>query len=107
MNEETVEKYECLRDRRGKGDSQKAHQLRRSAFSAYQFHIIGSKPVLHAFIKFPICSAAKPAKFIQKFLDFRAGVEDQEKAGKDKGKGRPPSGSDGRWERSRSRTRHE
>ena len=43
MNAETVQEYEWWRNGWGKGDQQKARQLRRSAFSAYLFQIIGNK----------------------------------------------------------------
>ena len=69
MNAETVEEYERYRNGSGKGDQQKAHQLRRSAFSAYLFQIIGNKHVLLSCIQHPICSAAQPADAIRRFMD--------------------------------------
>ena len=68
MNGETLNKYNCRLQGTGKGDHQKAHQIRRSAFSAFVFQIIGNKHVALASIQHPICSAAQPADAIQRFM---------------------------------------
>ena len=54
MNAETIKKYEWWHKGWCKGDQQKAHQIRRSAFSAYLFHIIGNKHSLLACIQHPL-----------------------------------------------------
>ena len=68
MNGETLNNYNCRLQGTGKGDHQKAHQIRRSAFSAFVFQIIGNKHVALASIQHPICSAAQPADAIQRFM---------------------------------------
>ena len=90
MNAETVQEYERLRNGRCKGDTQKAHQLRRSAFSAYLFQIIGNKHVLLSGIQRPICSAAQPADAIRRFMDACEQRRD------DEDEGAPPPGPRGR-----------
>ena len=69
MNTETVQEYERLRNGRCQGDTKKAHHLRRSAFSAYLFQIIGNKHAMLASIQHPICNAAQPADAIRRCLD--------------------------------------
>ena len=80
MNTETLEEYEKCRNGRSKGDQQKAHQLRRRAFSAYLFQIIGNKKVALDCIQHPIRSAAQPADEIRRIFDAwqpgRVQVED-------------------------------
>ena len=46
------------------GDRQRAHHLRRKAFSAYLFQIIGNKHIVLASIRHGICSAGQPARAI-------------------------------------------
>ena len=93
MNTETVQEYKRLRHGRCQGDTEKAHSLRRSAFSAYLFQIIGNKHVLLSSIQHPICSAAQPADAVRRFVD----ALDAWKT--------PPPGPRGRRARSRSRAR--
>ena len=81
MNAETLQDYEWWHNGCGKGDQQKAHSLRRSAFSAYLFQIIGNKHVLLWCIQHPICRGAQPAEEIRRFMTA--------------------------WERERPRTDHE
>ena len=81
MNVEKVQEYDRLKTGRFKGDVQKAHKLRRSAFSAYLFQIIGNKHVLLSAIKHPICSAAQPAEAIRRFMDTWEPVQDDEYEG--------------------------
>ena len=57
MNKKTAFTYNKLQKI---GAKQKAHQLRRSAFSAYLFQIIGSKPLLLAAIQYPVFSPVEP-----------------------------------------------
>ena len=97
MNVETVQEYDRLRIGRCKGDAQKAHRLRRSAFSAYLFQIIGNKNVLLSAIQHPICSAAQPADAIRRFMDTWEPVQD------DEDEGTPPPSTHERRDRSRSR----
>ena len=68
MNEETLANYNWWLSGTYRGDHQKAHQIRRGAFSAFLFQIIGNKHVLLAAIQHPICSAAQPADAIQRFM---------------------------------------
>ena len=68
MNSETRWNYNWYSQRTGRGDRQKAHQIRRSAFSAFLFHIIGNKHIVLASIQYPICSAAQPADAVQRFV---------------------------------------
>ena len=68
MNGETIRNYNWWLEGTGKGDHQKAHQLRRNAFSAFVFQIIGNKHMMLAYIQHPICSAAQPADAIQRFM---------------------------------------
>ena len=68
MNAETMINYNWWLEEPGKGNHQKAHQLRRSAFSAFVFQIIGNKHVVLASIQHPISSAAQPADAIQRFM---------------------------------------
>ena len=68
MNAERLQEYERLRNGMCKGDGQKAHHLRRSAFSAYLFQIIGNKHVLLWSIQHPICSGAQPAEEIRRSM---------------------------------------
>ena len=68
MSGENTRHYNWWLGGTGKGDHQRAHQLRRSAFSAFVFQIIGNKHVVLASIQHPICSAAQPADAIQRFM---------------------------------------
>ena len=68
MNSETRCNYNSWLQGTGKGDHQKAHQVRRSAFSAFLFQIIGNKHMVLASIQHPICSAAQPADAMQRFV---------------------------------------
>ena len=68
MNAATISNYNWWLEEPGKGNHQKAHQLRRSAFSAFVFQIIGNKHVVLASIQHPICSAAQPADVMQRFI---------------------------------------
>ena len=68
MNAATIGDYNWYTARGDKGDRQKAHQLRRSVFSAYLFQFIGNKHLLLAAIQHPICSAAQPAEAMQRFM---------------------------------------
>jgi hypothetical protein len=54
---------------KGSGPGQKTHQLRRSAFSAYQFQIIGNKHMLHAMIRTPLSSVAQSTVQLQDFIN--------------------------------------
>ena len=65
---EALQNYEWWHNGCGKGDQQKAHTLRRSAFSAYLFQIIGNKHVLLWCIQHPICSGTQPAEEIRRFM---------------------------------------
>ena len=47
-----------------KAEGQKAHQMRRSAFSAYLFQILGNKHLVLAMIRSPCTSAAELHHFI-------------------------------------------
>jgi hypothetical protein len=69
-NEATIRNYNDHLHGTGQGDRQKAHQLRRRAFSAFLFQIIGNKHLVLASIQHPIFSAAQPAEAMQSF--FRA-----------------------------------
>jgi len=60
----SVRDYEWWLHDKSRGSQQKAHQHRRSAFSAYLFQVIGNKHVLLACIQHPICSAAQAAAVI-------------------------------------------
>ena len=60
MNRAKLHKHEQLRDSTDKIAPQRAHQLRRSALSAFLFQVIGNRHVLLAAIKHPIFSAAPP-----------------------------------------------
>ena len=53
---------------KGSGEGQQAHQLRRSAFSVYQFQIIGNKHMLHAMIRTGLGSADQPAMQLAQFI---------------------------------------
>ena len=68
MNAATIGDYNWYTARADKGDRQKAHQLRRGAYSAYLFQFIGNKHLLLAAIQHPICSAAQPAEAMQRFM---------------------------------------
>ena len=68
MNGETIRNYNWWLEGTGKGDHQRAHQARRSAFSAFVFQIIGNKHMVLASIQHPICSAAQPADAMQRFM---------------------------------------
>ena len=68
MNAETRINYNGWLEEPGKGNNQRAHQLRRSAFSAFVFQIIGNKHVVLAAIQYSISSAAQPAYAIQCFM---------------------------------------
>ena len=68
MNDVTKSKYNFYLKEPGRGNNQKAHQLRRSAFSAFVFQIIGNKHVVLAAIQYPISSAAQPANAFQRFM---------------------------------------
>ena len=73
MNAKTMNNYAWWLEEMGKGNHQKTHQIRRSAFSAFVFQIIGNKHEVMASIQHPISSAAQPAK---KFQDFMSALED-------------------------------
>ena len=60
MNSDTAGEYHKLPQSRQRGDGQKAHQMRRQAFSAFLFQVIGNKHVLLAAIQHPVFSAAQP-----------------------------------------------
>ena len=64
-----VQEYKRLQASKHTRDHQEAHQIRRSAFSAYVFQLIGNKDVLLKCIQHPICSAAQPAEAIRQFID--------------------------------------
>ena len=68
MNADTMYEYEMWLSGTWKGDQQKAHQIRRRAFSAYLFQVIGNKHLLLACIQHPICSAAQPAETFQRIM---------------------------------------
>ncbi len=53
---------------KGSGPGQKAHQLRRSALSAFQLHIIGNKHMAHAMIRTGRGSADQPATQLPQFI---------------------------------------
>jgi hypothetical protein len=59
-----VREYDRWHSGTGKGNQQKAHKIRRSAFSTYLFQVIGNKHLLLDCIQHPICSAARPAASI-------------------------------------------
>ena len=61
MKADTVKKYQEKLNGKAKGDHQRAHQIRRSAFSAFLFQFLGNKHVLMASIQHPICSAVGSA----------------------------------------------
>ena len=96
MNPETQEEWETLRNRGGKGDAQKAHKLRRSAFSAYLFQVIGDKQMLLTLIRYPILCAGQPAEKIrwimEEWHDYKCDDND-------------PMETDSHGRRARSRTR--
>ena len=83
MNPETLQEYERWTNGKCIGDQQKAHKLRRSAFSAYLFQIIGNKHVVLSCIQHPICSAAQPADAIRRFMN----AWEQEKSSPDHKRG--------------------
>ena len=64
-----VQEYKRLQASKYTRHHQEAHQIRRSAFSAYVFQLIGNKALLHKCIKHPICSARQPAETIRQFID--------------------------------------
>ena len=68
MNDVTKSKYNLCLKEPGRGNNQKAHQLRRSAFSAFVFQIIGNKHVVLAAIQYPISSAAQPEYAVKRFM---------------------------------------
>ena len=73
MNGETIRNYNRWLGGTYKGDHQKAHQLRRSAFSAFVFQITGNTHVVLASIQHRICSVAWEEKnpsddAIQRFM---------------------------------------
>ena len=68
MNAETRINYNGWLEEPGKGNNQRAHQLRRSAFSAFVFQIIGNKHVVLAAIQYPISSAAQPEYAVKRFM---------------------------------------
>ena len=68
MNDVTKSKYNFYLKEPGRGNNQKAHQLRRSAFSAFVFQIIGNKHVVLAAIQYPISSAAQPEYAVKRFM---------------------------------------
>ena len=79
MNEETATTYNSLlnspekrmRNRNGRQvtPQQQAHQVRRAAFNAYLFQIIGNKHLLLAAIQHPVFSAEQPGAMLKRFTD--------------------------------------
>lgn len=81
MNKETANEYQKLSQSGQRGDGQRAQQMRRQAFGAFQFHVIGNKHLLLAAIQHPVFSAAQsdadcssnnaeqPAAMLQQFMD--------------------------------------
>jgi len=69
MNAETTQKYNDLREGLRKGDTQRAHKLRKQAFNAYLFHVMGNTHVLLDCIQHAICSVAQPADAMRQFID--------------------------------------
>ena len=77
MSVDKAREYRRLREIPGHG--QKAHQIRRQAFSAFLFQVIGNKHVLLAAIQYPVfciaepeavlSSAEQPATMLQSFMD--------------------------------------
>jgi hypothetical protein len=49
--------------------TQKKHQTTKSAFSTMQFQLFGNISLTQTFIRFPISSAARPASFLEGFLE--------------------------------------
>ena len=68
MNQKTLDKYNGLRKGLNKSDQQRAHHVRRGAFSAFLFQFLGNKHRLLAAIQYPLCSAAQPASVVQQFM---------------------------------------
>ena len=68
MNAKNIENYESWRSSTGKGLQQKAHQMRRTAFAAYLFQILGNKHIVLVSIQHPLYSAAQPAAIIDGFM---------------------------------------
>jgi len=60
MSCDKASEYHRLCRSRQRGDGQKAHQMRRQAFGAFLFQVIGNEHVLLAAIKYPVFSAAQP-----------------------------------------------
>ena len=60
MNAKKLHTYELQLASTDWGAEQRAHQMRRSAFSAYLFHLFGSRHILLACIQHPICSGSQP-----------------------------------------------
>ena len=60
MSVDKAREYRRLSGSGQRGDRQKAHQIRRQAFSAFLFQVIGNKHVLLAAIQHPVFSAAQP-----------------------------------------------
>ena len=76
MNTEKLRAYEQQLASTDGGARQRAHQMRRHAFSAFLFQVIGNKHVLLAAIQHPVFSAAQPdcsfqwpAAMLQSFMD--------------------------------------
>ena len=79
MSVDKAREYRRLSQSNGRGDRQKAHKMRKSAFSAFLFQVIGNKHVLLAAIQHPVFSAAQPeavfgsdeqpAAMLQRFMD--------------------------------------
>ena len=60
MNTEKLRAYEQQLVSNDRGAQQRAHQMRRSAFSAFLFQVLGNKHILLACIQHPMCSAVQP-----------------------------------------------
>ena len=60
MNAAKLRAYEEQLASQKRGAQQRAHQMRRSAFSAYLFQVLGNRHILLACIQHPICSAVQP-----------------------------------------------
>ena len=60
MNARTIQEYQQRLNSEDKGARQRAHQMRHSAFSTYQFQVLGNKHILLACIQHPMCSAVQP-----------------------------------------------
>jgi D-serine dehydratase len=69
MNPETTQKYNDLREGLRKGDLARAHKLRKQAFNAYLFQVMGNKHVLLDCIQHAICNVAQRADAMRQFID--------------------------------------